>query len=471
MLSDIEEIRSEIRIPETRLRVVTESRPADMLTPVSLYLKVRDRFPGSIMLESAENQHGKNSRSFIGFDRIANIQADRNSVRVKCSTEETFFPTDEINPFDVLQQFISSFKTDKDNAGAGLLGYIGYNAIQFIEPSVGIQSNNDLPVFNFSLFRFVIEFDHLRQTLKIVQYVEGDNEPKSLPPDLLTGTPGTVYPFRLSGEENAFTTETQFKNNVQKGKDHCRRGDVFQVVISRRFSQQFAGDDFNVYRTLRMINPSPYLFYADFLDFRLFGSSPEALLITKNNTAEIHPIAGTYRKTGDEAIDLKAESDLIADKKENSEHIMLVDLARNDLSRFCSKIEVKEYRSVQHFSHVIHLVSKVCGKVNDVNVVDQIKNVFPAGTLSGAPKVRAMQIINETENVSRDWYGGCIGAIGFDGTINTAILIRTFMSRNNELHYQAGAGIVIDSDPEKELNEVNHKLGALRSAMTMATKL
>lgn len=454
---------------KTKLRVITEQRAADMLTPVGLYLKLRDRFPGSILLESAENQEGKNSRSFIAFDKLATISATSKSTVIETLNEVR---EDLGRPFDLLQQFVDSysFGTQLDR-GNGLFGYIGYDAIQFVEKSVGINPESELPLFQFSLFRFVVEFDHLRHTLTISQYVQNDDEPKSLPSDLFNGIAGPVYPFKITGEESCDISAEDYRQNVIRAKQHCARGDVFQVVLSRKFSQQFKGDEFNVYRALRMINPSPYLFFADFRDFSLFGSSPEAQLISKNGIAEIHPIAGTYRKTGDDSVDKDAAERLKLDAKENAEHIMLVDLARNDLSRFCSNVEVKEFREVHNYSHVIHLVSKVTGKVRSATAVDQIKLVSPAGTLSGAPKVRAMQIINENEKSAREWYGGCIGAIGFDGSVNMAILIRTFMSKDNELQYRAGAGIVMDSDPESELNEVNHKLGALRAALNKATTL
>ncbi len=457
-------------ITKTKLRVITEKRAADMLTPVSLYLKLRDRFPGSILLESAENQEGKNSRSFIAFDKLATISATSKSTVIEAGGDvrEDILGT----PFELLQQFVDSYSFDTQlDRGNGIFGYIGYDAIQFVEPTVGITVDSEMPLFQFSLFRYVVEFDHLRHTLTINQYVQGDEEAKSLPRDLFNGISGPVYPFQLKNDESADISPEDYKAKVVRAKEHCRRGDVFQVVLSRKFTQPFSGDEFNVYRALRMINPSPYLFFADFRDFSLFGSSPEAQLISKNGEAEIHPIAGTYRKTGDESIDKDAAERLKLDAKENSEHIMLVDLARNDLSRFCSNVRVKEFREVHNYSHVIHLVSKVTGAVRSASVVDQIKNVSPAGTLSGAPKVRAMQIINENEKSPREWYGGCIGAIGFDGSVNMAILIRTFMSRNSELQYRAGAGIVIDSDPESELNEVNHKLGALRAALKMAVTL
>lgn len=456
----------------TKLRVITEKRAADMLTPVSLYLKLRDRFPGSILLESAENQEGKNSRSFIAFDKLATISANATRTLIESGTATKDVLNEKVNPFNQLQAFIDSFEFETlENRGNGIFGYIGYDAIQFVESTVGINSDSEIPLFQFSLFRYVVEFDHLRHTLTINQYVQGDEEAKSLPRDLFNGISGPVYPFQMKSEESADISPEDYKAKVLRAKEHCRRGDVFQVVLSRRFAQPFSGDEFNVYRALRMINPSPYLFFADFRDFSLFGSSPEAQLISKSGEAEIHPIAGTYRKTGNETTDKDAAERLKLDAKENSEHIMLVDLARNDLSRFCSNVTVKEFREVHNYSHVIHLVSKVTGKINSATIVDQIKHVLPAGTLSGAPKVRAMQIINENEKSQRGWYGGCIGAIGFDGSVNMAILIRTFMSRNSELQYRAGAGIVVDSDPESELNEVNHKLGALRAALKMAVTL
>lgn len=457
---------------KTKLRVITEKRAADMLTPVSLYLKLRDRFPGSILLESAENQEGKNSRSFIAFDKLATISAIATRTLIESGAAIKVVLNEKVNPFNQLQAFIDSFEFDTlENRGDGIFGYIGYDAIQFVESTVGINSDSEMPLFQFSLFRYVVEFDHLRHTLTIKQYVLGDDVAKSLPRDLFNGISGAVYPFQLKNEESADISPEEYKSKVVRAKEHCRRGDVFQVVLSRRFAQPFSGDEFNVYRALRMINPSPYLFFADFREFSLFGSSPEAQLISKNGEAEIHPIAGTYRKTGDETIDKDAAERLKLDAKENSEHIMLVDLARNDLSRFCSNVTVKEFREVHNYSHVIHLVSKVTGKINSATTIEQIKHVLPAGTLSGAPKVRAMQIINENEKSPREWYGGCIGNIGFDGSVNMAILIRTFLSRNNELHYRAGAGIVVDSDPESELNEVNHKLGALRAALKMAVTL
>ncbi len=464
-------------LPLQKMRVVTTSYPADISTPIGVYLKLRDRFPGSILLESADNQEGKNSKSFIGFDILASIVANRESCAIEIKNEKVKSKTENTaeNPFLVLHRFISSFAfSNEDVAESGLIGYIGYDAVKYME-TVRIdarQVENAIPIFQFNLFRFIIEFDHLKHKATVRQNViEGEDE-VNFPSEVLSGSSGTTYPFRMIGEQFSFTTSQKFIANVVRGKEYCRRGDVFQVVLSRKFAQKFQGDDFNVYRSLRMVNPSPYLFYADFKNFRLMGSSPEAQLVSKNGEAEIHPIAGTYKKTGVFFEDLILAEKLLADKKESAEHVMLVDLARNDLARFCNKVEVVEYKQVYNYSHVMHLVSKVKGKINsEMTVVDQITHSFPAGTLSGAPKVRAMQIIDDCEEVARDWYGGCIGMIGFDGSVNMAIMIRTFLSRNNELHYQAGAGVVIDSVPENELNEIDNKLAALKLALEQATKL
>jgi anthranilate synthase component 1 len=271
------------------------------------------------------------------------------------------------------------------------------------------------------------------------------------------------------GKKSSNLTDEQFIEFVKKGKDHCYRGDVFQLVLSRRFSQGFKGDEFNVYRTLRSINPSPYLFFFDYGYFRIFGSSPEAQLIVQDSKAEIHPIAGTFRRTGDDEKDAKAAEALAKDPKENSEHVMLVDLARNDLSRNGSKVEVEKNREVQFYSHVIHLVSKVtCKMKKSAKTFRVVADTFPAGTLSGAPKHKALQLIDRYETTKRNFYGGAIGYMDFHGNFNHAIIIRSFLSKNHELHYQAGAGIVADSVPENELQEVYNKLGALDKALTLA---
>ena len=249
---------------------------------------------------------------------------------------------------------------------------------------------------------------------------------------------------------------------------------MFQIVLSRRFIQRYEGDDFRLYRALRSINPSPYLFYFDFGSFRIFGSSPETHCRIEGGKAYIDPIAGTAKRTGDSEADRKAAEYLRNDPKENAEHVMLVDLARNDLSRNCHNVKVDFYKDLQYYSHVVHLVSRVSGELDmagtgdGADTVKTFLDTFPAGTLSGAPKVRAMQLIAEYEPHRRGPYGGCIGYIGLNGSLNQAITIRTFVSRNGELTFQAGGGIVAKSDVEYELQEVNNKLAALRKAITMA---
>ena len=256
---------------------------------------------------------------------------------------------------------------------------------------------------------------------------------------------------------------------MREGIKHCKRGDVFQVVLSREFQRKFKGDEFNVYRALRAVNPSPYLFYFDYGDFKLFGSSPEAQIVVKDDQAGIFPIAGTYPRTGDDQKDAQMAEELRSDPKENSEHIMLVDLARNDLSRNARNVKVDTFSEIQYYSHVIHMVSKVTGTIGTGKSTFQIvADTFPAGTLSGAPKYRAMELIDKYENKSRGFYGGAIGFMGFNGDFNHAIIIRSILSKNNMLTYRAGAGVVSDSNEEKELQEVNNKLGALNEAIERA---
>ena len=282
----------------------------------------------------------------------------------------------------------------------------------------------------------------------------------------------SAFNFSTQGKTSSNLTDAEYKEHVDLAKKHCARGDVFQLVLSKKFSQQFKGDEFNVYRALRSINPSPYLFYFDYGDFKIFGSSPEAQLVINKGKAEIHPIAGTFKRTGNDEKDAELAKQLSIDDKENAEHVMLVDLARNDLSRHGSNVKVEKYREVQFFSHVIHLVSKVTGNMHkDTTTMQVVADTFPAGTLSGAPKHKAMQLIEKYEKTSRDFYGGAIGFMDFDGNFNHAIVIRTFLSKNHQLHWQAGAGLVSKSNPETELQEVYNKLGALTKAIELAENL
>jgi anthranilate synthase component 1 len=283
---------------------------------------------------------------------------------------------------------------------------------------------------------------------------------------------GATFRFNPGNNETSNISDEEYMEMVKKGKEHCFRGNVFQIVLSRQFRQDFTGDEFNVYRALRSINPSPYLFYFDYGGYKLFGSSPEAQLVIANNRVHIHPIAGTFKRTGDDEKDRQLAIDLTNDPKENAEHVMLVDLARNDLSRNSDQVSVKTFREVQFYSHVIHLVSEVTGELRPgTNPVRVFGDSFPAGTLSGAPKYRAMEIIDELENRNRGYYGGALGYIGFNGDLNHAIMIRSFLSKGNKLFYQAGAGIVAASVEENELNEVNNKLGALKKAIEIGGEM
>ncbi|MBL4625119.1 MAG: chorismate-binding protein [Flavobacteriales bacterium] len=450
---------------------------ADTLTPVGVYLKVRDRFPKSILLESSEYNVRENSFSFICFNPIASFKVENEKLSIVYpDNTSTELPTD--NVFGELNSFISAFQSEKNPSlpiDTGLFGYMAYNSIQYIE-KLDIQTaelGESIPDVCYYMYKHIIAINHFTNEAHIIAncYNSDDDELASVL-SLIRSTPQTPYAFSLIGKETSSTSEIEFKEGVNYGKEHCAKGDVFQMVLSRRFRQQFSGDDFNVYRTLRSVNPSPYLFYFDFGDFRLFGSSPESQIVSKNGKVTVHPIAGTVKKTGDAQQDFKLTEELLADPKENSEHTMLVDLARNDLNRKAFNVKVESYKTIQQFSHVIHMVSTVTGEVSSKQEsIELLASTFPAGTLSGAPKIKAMQLINYYENESRGFYGGCVGFIGLNGDLNHAIMIRSIMSKDNQLHYQAGAGIVIDSQPEKELQEVDNKLGALRSAIKKAKLL
>jgi anthranilate synthase component 1 len=478
------------------VRVNVKSFLADTVTPVSLYLRLRDKFPGAVLLESADNAEGKNSRSFIAIHPVAEILVENRKIKYSVPSCEINYESEieKIKVADVLNDFLSLFKLEGNvpqEAMTGLIGYMTYDAIQYFENiKFKIQDSGfKIPELRYSLYKTIIAFDHLRHRMHIVeQLLPGDESDTSLVESVFRNMDVPQFQFEIYGEEKSNMSDEDFLSNVEKGKSHCRRGDVFQIVLSRQFKQKFSGDEFNVYRSLRAINPSPYLFFADFGDYRIFGSSPEAQLIVTNNsssgiplslapcppslTAIVHPIAGTFRRSGDETQDRKLEDELLNDPKENSEHIMLVDLARNDLSRSATDVKVEAFREVHRFSHVIHLVSKVSGKVEaGTNVFSLVGNTFPAGTLSGAPKIKAMQLIDQYEPTARGYYGGCIGLIGFDGTMNQAIMIRSFLSKEGELTYQAGAGVVVSSESKKELQEIKNKLEALRSAINAAQKI
>ena len=462
---------------------------ADVFTPVGIYLRLRDRFRDTILLESTDFHAGENSFSFIGINAIAGIEiSNLNEIEYKFPNEEpkkiaikkeTKVP-DELWKF--MQQFDIAGQAEMPvNMAQGLFGYTTFDAVQFFDtiklnasPSSPYGGQEEaIPLIRYRLYQYVIAINHFKNELFICEnHIKGIESNGALIESIIKSKDVPTYPFAAVENETSPLNDEEYISMVKKGIASCARGDVFQIVLSRKFQQKFSGDEFNVYRALRNINPSPYLFYFDYGDYRLFGSSPESQLVVKNNTAVVHPIAGTFRRTGNEVTDEQLAEKLLKDKKENAEHVMLVDLARNDLSRLCSDVHVSRFCEVQYFSHVIHLVSEVKGtSEKDTNPFDLLAVTFPAGTLSGAPKYKAMQLINEFENDNRSYYGGCIGFVGFNGNINHAIMIRTFLSKNNCLNYRAGAGITISSMPGSELQEVTNKLNALTAAILSAEKI
>ena len=463
---------------------------ADLYTPVGVYMRLRDLYPQSALMESSDYHDSNNSRSFIGINPIASVAIGHGTVTIG-------FPdgTTECKPLcadfrsaEAIHALIDRIQVTGDDANVcGLFGYTSFNAVRYFE-NIAVkdetQAKNDAPDVLYILYKIVIVFDHHNNTLKVVSLNENDNQNENDIDAVLKAMNKAnvkAYDFHPVGDVRSTLTDDEHRANIRRGIQHCLRGDVFQIVLSRRFIQQYEGDDFKLYRALRSINPSPYLFYFDFGGFRIFGSSPETHCRIEPTTnsqrptafkAYIDPIAGTTKRTGDAEADRKGAEYLRNDPKENAEHVMLVDLARNDLSRNCHGVKVDFYKDLQYYSHVIHLVSRVSGELDEgADPIKAFIDTFPAGTLSGAPKVRAMQLISEYEPHNRGAYGGCIGIIGLDGSLNQAITIRTFVSRNGELWFQAGGGIVAKSDEEYELQEVNNKLGALRRAILMAEKM
>lgn len=451
----------------------------DLQTPVSMYLKVRDLFPQSALLESSDFHAGENSLSFIALKPLASVNVNRGvcSVNLPDNTLEKREITERFTVADALNNFLKRFEIKGEYADiCGLFGYTSFNAVKYLENIPVAEScdeRNDAPDLLYILYKYIIVMNHFKNELTVVELIkDGEEDHLNELESILNNRNFASYNFSTEGEEFSTITDEQYMDFVRRGVEHCHRGDVFQIVLSRRFVQRFSGDDFKVYRALRSINPSPYLFYFDFGGFRIFGSSPETHCKVEDGRASIDPIAGTTHRTGDQVKDKILCDRLLADPKENAEHVMLVDLARNDLSRNATNVKVDFYKEPQYYSHVIHLVSRVSGDIEPGKTpIGTFIDTFPAGTLSGAPKVSAMKIISEVEPHNRGAYGGCIGFIGFNGNLNQAITIRTFVSRNNELWYQAGAGIVAKSVPENELQEVNNKLGALKKAIDMAAKL
>ncbi len=449
---------------------------ADLYTPVGVYMRLRDLYPQSALMECADYHDAASSRSFIGISPMASVAIGHGIATVS-------YPDGSVMQHEVNKEYrsdkaihalIDRIEVTGDDAGVcGLFGFTSFNAVRYFEDIAvkdETQEKNDAPDVLYILYKVVIVFDHHNNTVKVVTLGDAndiDNVLKAM-------NRGNVreYDFHAIGDVSSTLTDEEHKANIRRGIQHCLLGDVFQIVLSRRFVQRYEGDDFKLYRTLRSINPSPYLFYFDFGGFRIFGSSPETHCRIEGRKAYIDPIAGTTKRTGDAEADRRGAEFLRNDPKENAEHVMLVDLARNDLSRNCHGVKVDYYKDIQYYSHVIHLVSRVSGELDEgADPIKAFIDTFPAGTLSGAPKVRAMQLISEYEPHNRGAYGGCIGIIGLDGSLNQAITIRTFVSRNGELWFQAGGGIVAKSNEEYELQEVNNKLGALRRAILMAEEM
>lgn len=462
-----------------KIRQYTRTIPADLETPVGIYLKIRDLYPQSALLESSDYHASQNAVSFIGVEPIGSFKVENEQVVMNYPDGETIrknIAGGNADVIDELRGYIESFEIEREDGKQlpnGLLGYTAYDAVRYFE-SVGISGRQqrfaDVPDMYYVLYRYLIQVDHYKNEMTIVENrPEGSAAGTDELIAVLHNNNMAQYPFKAADDLESSMSDGDFIEAVRKCTGHSLRGDVFQIVPSRRFSRGFSGDEFNVYRALRCINPSPYLFYFDFGNFKVFGSSPETHLRISGRTAYIDPIAGTFRRTGDEEKDRRLADELLADEKENAEHIMLVDLARNDLSRSGGRVSIEFLKQIQYYSHVIHMVSRVKAELPEgADHYRLFADTFPAGTLSGAPKVRAMQIIDAVEPHSRLLYGGCIGYLGFNGEINQAITIRSFLSHGGRLYSQAGAGIVARSKAESELQETRNKLGALSKAITYA---
>ncbi|CAD7796665.1 Anthranilate synthase component 1 [Chryseobacterium aquaeductus] len=467
-----------------KIHIKTTSRKSlgDLQTPMNIYLQIRDKFRDTILLESSDLKSADNNFSFIAINAIAGIEIKNlHEFEIKLPNQNPEKKSlENINCTELLNHFSKIFVCEKtqnsiENTAQSLFGYTSFEAVQLFEKiRFKPQSNEiEIPILRYRLYQYVIAINHFNDEMHLIENeIDGIKSEVYTLENLIKNKHSVVFPFKKNGEETSNLTNEEYLELVAKAQKHCMRGDVFQLVLSRRFQQKFKGDEFNVYRALRNINPSPYLFFFDYGNYKLFGSSPESQLIIKDSKAIIHPIAGTFKRTGNFEEDLQSAEDLKNDAKENAEHTMLVDLARNDLGKMGKNVTVTKLKEIQLFSHVIHMVSEVTAELPDnTNPFQIVADTFPQGTLSGAPKYKALELINEYEKDSRGYYGGCIGMIGLNGECNQAIMIRTFLSKNNTLFYQAGAGLVAKSVPENELQEVNNKLNALKKAVEKAEKL
>lgn len=459
-----------IPLEKKKYRLELTKIAGDLITPVECYLKIRSDYALAFLLENSLVHDRENSFSYVAFDALSQLSVYEKEVQIRNFTDLKKVPVGEDFDLSALfRKYLESFEVEGSSGHSymlsGLFGYTSYDCVSFVE-TLKINHNQDYPFLNYVFFRNIIVFDHYHDEIYLIEHLSpGEKSKSSEIAASLRKHLGITYPFSVSGPQESNFTDKDFLQQIERAKYHIKRGDVFQLVLSRRFSKKFQGDDFELYRKLRMINPSPYLYYMDFGGFRVFGSSPEAQIMIRKNMARVFPIAGTYKR-GEKETDEALSDLLMKDYKENAEHFMLVDLARNDLSKKCREVHVERLMQIEKYSHVIHLVSEIKGEISEGHhPVDVMFDTFPAGTLSGAPKYRAMELINELEPTPRGLYGGAVGYVGFNGDINHAICIRSFISKNGTLYYQAGCGIVYYSEAEKELNEVYHKIGALNQAL------
>ena len=458
---------------------------ADLDTPLSVYSKLaNDRY--SYLLESADGGNKYGRYSIIGLPAKIRIQIKKNKISV-FNKEKLIDEVTDQNPLNFIDDFMSQFKTpqnlDLPRFSGGLAGYFGYETIQYIEPRLSKEFLNDkldLPDILLMLSDEVVVFDNVSGKLYFVNYVDvnatnayndGILRLKALEKKLKQGPSPYLIEERkfvddVSEVKSEFGEEN-FLRAVKKIKDYIFNGDTMQVVLSQRLSQSFKSNPLSLYRTLRNLNPSPYMYFYNMDDHYVVGASPEILVTLEGDKVTVRPIAGTRPRGKDEDEDEALEKDLLEDPKEIAEHVQLMDLGRNDIGRVSetSSVKVTDHMIIERYSHVMHIVSNVEGKLKGkLSAMDVLKATFPAGTVSGAPKVRAMEIINELESSKRGVYSGAVGYVGFDGDMNVAIAIRTAVIKNQTLFVQAGAGIVSDSIPKKEWEETQNKAKAILKA-------
>ena len=456
---------------------------SDISTPISLYATLREKFPETILLEASDYIPDVNCYSYIAVNPISFFKLKNDILEIKYPDNSTVNEnlSSKQAALSKLEAYFNSFQAplekEYNHLANGLFGFISFDAIEYFDTiKLKPAQSEEIPQIYYRVYEFVIALNHHKKEMFILQNNFAKETSLNISiedlENILNKEEYNFKTFQTREEEYSNMNTEEHLGMIKNCQKHIKRGDVFQIVPARKFMQKFEGDDFQVYRALRKINPSPYLFYFNFPDFNIFGSSPEADLLIENRKAIIHPIAGTAPRVQDETENQKIIDELLNDPKENSEHIMLVDLARNDLSKNCKDVLVESYREVQKFSHVNHLVSIVSGKMFEhTTSIQLLADTFPAGTLSGAPKYRAIELISNFEPSRRESYGGAIGFINFNGDLVHAIMIRTFLSKNNILIRQAGGGVVMDSIPEKEVEEVNNKLMALKKALKLAEEV